>query len=814
MLSRIESTLRRWRRRFSRSVWLARLLQLPVPAAGGPDTGLVLIQIDGLGHGELQLALRRGEMPFLQRLLHQEHYQLHQVYTGLPSSTPAIQGELFYGVKAVVPGFNFMQRRSKRLVRMFESAIAAEVEQKLQATGGVPLLEHGSCYSNIFTGGAAEVHFCPSSLGWGAALRDTHPLVLLVLVVTNAYSFVRALLLLLLELVLAVFDVARGLIEHHDLWQELKFIPTRVLIVILLRELITIGAKIDIARGMPVIHLNFLGYDEQAHRRGPASLFAHWTLKGIDDAIARIWRASHRSERRRYDVWIYSDHGQQQVRPYDSVHGRNFAEAATDVFSRYHGIPVAYRSSGHIGEQLQRIRVFGGVRTQRFFARTLARLGNEQYAAPLNPPVAELSVASLGPVAHLYYSQPLSGAQLRDLAAALVAEAYVPMVLHKDAQDVVRVTTRTGEFALEQDPVAVFGAEHPYREAACRDLAALCEHADAGSLIALGYCPGGEALSFAVESGAHGGSSIGETSAFALLPGDILLAEQEAAGAGAPVRPLDLRHAALKLLQRPAYDGAASRPQRRAGPRYPAGKPLRIMTYNVHSCIGMDGKVSPERIARVIARYTPDIVALQELDVGRLKTNSVDQVHCIARYLEMEFHFHAALQLEEEHYGDAILTHLPMRLRKSALLPGLADKPQLEPRGALWVAIEAGDTEIQLINTHLGLNKRERRAQVSSLLGSDWLGHPECRSPVILCGDFNATPRSGEWRKLHRQLPDAQVALAGHRPKNTFFSRMPSARIDHVFVDDALELVGIETPGTALVRLASDHLPLIVDLNC
>ncbi len=816
MLGRIETTLRRWRRRFSRSEWLARLLQLSVSEDTGTDPGLVMIQIDGLAHDELEQALRRGEMPFLQRLINNEHYKLHKLYAGVPSTTPAIQGELFYGVKSIVPSFSFMQHGSGHLVRMYEQAVAVEVEKKLQLDGGAPLLENGSCYSNIFTGGAAEAHFCPASMGWGPALRGSNPLTLLILVVTNLYSFVRTAGLLLLELLLAVFDFARGLNQENNLWAELKFIPSRVLMVILLRELITIGVKIDIARGLPIIHLNFLGYDEQAHRRGPMSLFAHWTLKGIDDAIARIWRASHRSERRRYDVWIYSDHGQQQVRPYDSVYGRSLAEAATEVFARYHDLPVTCRSSGSsgpIGIQLQRIQIFGGERTQRFFARTLGKITNEKYFTSGKSPAPLLTVAPLGSVAHLYYNYPLSAQQLSELAAALVAEAAVPAVLHKDAAGVVRVTTQTGEFALVQNPVAVFGAEHPYLEAACKDLIVLCDHPDAGTLIALGYCPGGRALSFAIESGAHGGSSIGETSAFTLVPGDITLASPDMAGPHSFVRPLDLRIAAQKFLHRAADDNRSTTSALRGAARKRAVNSIRVMTYNVHSCIGMDGKVSPARIARVIAQYEPDIVALQELDVGRSKTNHIDQAHRIAHYLQMEFHFHAAMQVEEEHYGDAILTHLPMRLLKSALLPGLDGKPWLEPRGALWVAIDAYGTEIQMINTHLGLHKKERAAQVQNLLGSDWLGHPNMQPPVILCGDFNATPYSREWRKLHERLPDAQVTLVNHRPKNTFFSRMPGARIDHVFVDNSLEIVGIETPSTELVRLASDHLPLIVDMN-
>jgi endonuclease/exonuclease/phosphatase family metal-dependent hydrolase len=359
----------------------------------------------------------------------------------------------------------------------------------------------------------------------------------------------------------------------------------------------------------------------------------------------------------------------------------------------------------------------------------------------------------------------------------------------------------------------VLGAQHPYLAEACTDLVALCAHPDAGVLVALGHSAGGVALSFAVEHGAHGGASVSETTAFALLPADIDLAATEAAGAPSTVRPLHLRRAALQFLNRPLDTTPAENRYRRPGVRKRTDNALRIMTYNVHSCIGMDGKVSPERIARVIARYAPDIVALQELDVGRSKTYNIDQAEAIASCLQMKFHFHPSLQVEEERYGNAILTHLPMRLCRAAGLPGLAEKPALEPRGALWVGIDAGDTELHLINTHLGLSKREREAQVVSLLGEDWLGHPDMQSHMILCGDFNATPRSREWSSLHRRLPDAQIRLAGHRPRNTFFSRLPGARIDHVFTDQHFELLAIETPNTELIRLASDHLPLIVDLT-
>ena len=228
----------------------------------------------------------------------------------------------------------------------------------------------------------------------------------------------------------------------------------------------------------------------------------------------------------------------------------------------------------------------------------------------------------------------------------------------------------------------------------------------------------------------------------------------------------------------------------------------------------MDGKLSPTRIARVIAQTDADVVALQELDVRRFRSGAVDQAHAIAEELEMAFHFHPALTVEEEQYGDAVLSRIPMRLVRAAALPGLAGRPHLEPRGALWVALQLDvNFEVQLINTHLGLVPRERLTQIEALLGPSWLGHPDCREPVVLCGDLNALPRSVVCRRLGEQLDDAQVVLDDYRPQRTWFSGYPVGRIDHVFVSRDIRVEAVDVPRSELTRLASDHLPLVVDLR-
>lgn len=806
----IERLLRHGRRFISRSALLSRLLRLPVSEGPGIRPGLVMIQIDGLSRRQLERAINTAELPFLQRLIQREQYQLHDLYSGLPSSTPAVQAELFYGVKCAVPAFSFRDHQTGQVVRMYDAQAADCIEGRLMAQAvkedrGNPLLSGGSAYSDNFHGGAEETHFCAASIGWGQALRAANPFVMLAFLLANFCSFMRVGILVLLELGLSVFDVFRGLRQGQNLIKELKFLPTRVAISILLRELCVIGGKIDISRGLPTIHINLLGYDEQAHRRGPDSLFAHWTLKGIDDAVARLWRAASRSQLRHYEVWVYSDHGQVAVRPYSAIAGYTLDHAVQTALKTLGDRALPLEAANGGSEQTQRIRLMGGGRIQKFFARLAIAssepVGNREGNRNRENPV----VTAMGPVGHIYLPPRLRREDHAFLSRELVKQHCIPAVLMARGRGVVAVVTAADEYCLPQDRARLLGISHPFLDAAGEDLVALCEHADAGDLVLLGWREGVRAITFAEENGAHGGPHPQETQGFALLPVDAPIPD---VGNGTSLRPTVLRAAALSELGR-----VGERMRRPYRPARAGGSALRLMTYNVHSCIGMDGKLDPGRIARVIARSQPDVVALQELDVGRERTDNRDQAEMIADYLRMEFHFHPALHLEEERYGDAILTHLPMRLIKADALPGLKTKPQLEPRGAMWVAVETGGQEVQIINTHLGLRQRERLAQINALLGDAWLGNERCRPPAIFCGDLNALPTSLVCRRLRAQFGDAQRLADRHRPRGTFSSRAPGLRIDHVFVTPGIEVQGVEVPGSELARVASDHLPLVVTLR-
>jgi endonuclease/exonuclease/phosphatase family metal-dependent hydrolase len=242
-------------------------------------------------------------------------------------------------------------------------------------------------------------------------------------------------------------------------------------------------------------------------------------------------------------------------------------------------------------------------------------------------------------------------------------------------------------------------------------------------------------------------------------------------------------------------------------------KSLSVMTYNVHSSIGMDGQISPLRIAQVIEQCDPDVVALQELDSGLTRTSLVDQAHLIAHTLEMSYHFHASIQVEQGGYGNAILSRLPLRLVRAGPLPHEPVHPYFERRGAIWVEVDLAGSPVQILATHFGLNRRERLLQAQAITGAEWLGSADCQHPVILCGDFNALPGSPAYRRLTRRLNDAQRSLRWPLPRGTFPVQLPLMRIDHLFISPDLKVRRVTVPRTPQTRLASDHLPLVVTLE-
>jgi endonuclease/exonuclease/phosphatase family metal-dependent hydrolase len=237
------------------------------------------------------------------------------------------------------------------------------------------------------------------------------------------------------------------------------------------------------------------------------------------------------------------------------------------------------------------------------------------------------------------------------------------------------------------------------------------------------------------------------------------------------------------------------------------------MTYNVHGCSGMDGRVSPRRVARVIRSEMPDIVALQEVDFGRRRSRAEDQASIIAREVGMQAVFCPTITRGDEHYGHALLSPHPIEIVKRARLPHDPTSWWQEPRSAMWARVEINGRVVNVVTTHLGLGPHERVLQVKALLGEEWIGSIATDEPVVLCGDFNALPGSTPYKLAAAKLRDVQAAGGGHRPLGTFSSMQPLVRLDHIFLTPHFERQRVNVVRNDLTRVASDHLPLVADLQ-
>jgi endonuclease/exonuclease/phosphatase family metal-dependent hydrolase len=238
---------------------------------------------------------------------------------------------------------------------------------------------------------------------------------------------------------------------------------------------------------------------------------------------------------------------------------------------------------------------------------------------------------------------------------------------------------------------------------------------------------------------------------------------------------------------------------------------VRIVTYNVHSCIGLDGRCDPGRIAAVIAEMAPDVACLQEVDVGRQRTGAINQVAEVARSLAMEFHFHATIQEVSGRYGDAILSKTPLTAIRADHLPEVPRPLPREARGVIRVETTVAGRPWQIINTHFGLGHGERRLQAHALV-RDWILPALSRPPLVLCGDFNSRPGSVIHRILGGPLRDVFAELRQPRPR-TFPTRWPLICLDYIFASPDVTIARADCAISPMSQLASDHFPIVAEFD-
>jgi endonuclease/exonuclease/phosphatase family metal-dependent hydrolase len=228
---------------------------------------------------------------------------------------------------------------------------------------------------------------------------------------------------------------------------------------------------------------------------------------------------------------------------------------------------------------------------------------------------------------------------------------------------------------------------------------------------------------------------------------------------------------------------------------------VKVASYNIHKCRGVDRITRPDRIIEVIGELGAHVVALQEVDRRFGRRGGLLDPSAIKRDIGMQLLVQSDVAHRHGWHGNALLVRSdPISYSRSRLkLPGG------EPRGAIVVELDLGEGEFRVIAAHLGLFRRSRVNQVSALLTA-FLDLPPM--PTVLLGDLN------EWRHRRRSaLRGLEPTFRIAPPILSFPSRRPIFALDRILGWPAGLITDLAVHDTPLARRSSDHLPLTANVN-
>lgn len=232
---------------------------------------------------------------------------------------------------------------------------------------------------------------------------------------------------------------------------------------------------------------------------------------------------------------------------------------------------------------------------------------------------------------------------------------------------------------------------------------------------------------------------------------------------------------------------------------------LRVATYNIHRCRGLDRRTRPERIAAVLATIDPDIVALQEvIGPGLTGAGHAEQ---LGAALGMGWVMAPTRELRRHQFGNAVLSRHPIREHARIDLSWKTCEPRCSQRVAIDIG---GGSLLHIYNAHLGTALLERRYQAPRL--ANWIHDRRAVGPKIVLGDFN------EWGRglVADVLADRfnSLDLYPHlKRRRTYPGFFPVLHLDHIYFEGAVDVRHVELPRTRLALVASDHLPLVADVR-
>lgn len=173
---------------------------------------------------------------------------------------------------------------------------------------------------------------------------------------------------------------------------------------------------------------------------------------------------------------------------------------------------------------------------------------------------------------------------------------------------------------------------------------------------------------------------------------------------------------------------------------------LKTITFNMAHGKGLDGKVDVKRQAKVLKKYNPDIVFLQEIDMYTKRSNYANQIRFFTKQIGLLYcSMQTNIVLEEGFYGDGIISRWPIAFSTNYLMPQV--NKNNEQRGILRNKIQFGTTSLNLFSVHFPTNEEERILAAKELVKI--ASKIAENSVTIVAGDFNVGMTRLRKRKIH-----------------------------------------------------------------
>jgi uncharacterized membrane protein YvlD (DUF360 family) len=512
-----------------------------------PLRGLLLLQADGVSLPILREVMNHGRMPTVSAMVAKGTHQLFGWQCGIPSNTPAVQAGLFYGERDNVPGYRWFDRQEQKIRVVSNPEDLRLLENRVAEAGGVPLLAGGSCINTFMSGGASKRLMTVTALGEKPNQRREGESADFNLFFLSPNAYTKAVLASIWDylagLVMAV--AGRFVPSRPRLKFSIKRLAQRTLANAFLRDLSFYWMKMDMVRGVPVIYSNFVGYDDIAHYSNPDSLDAQLSLAAFDRRLRTLRRRARRHSPIRYEIVLFSDHGQTPSIPFRLLYGRTIAELMDEMLGRVLGreTEVAHGRPGTFSpdrsytlallRELEEVGPDALSWVTKRGRRALARMTDApdpSDTAGVDQTKPGVVVCVSGSLAHIYFTGHAKPLMLEDIMAAypglvdeLVNHPGIGFVAASrrfgDAvalcQDGVR-NLITGELGEMNDPLDRF--EDKDRWAA--ELAQLMSYHDCGDLVINGAWLADRQRIVVMEEqvSSHGGLGGPQTEPFILLP--------------------------------------------------------------------------------------------------------------------------------------------------------------------------------------------------------------------------------------------------------------------------------------------------------